>query len=106
LEHLLAPQSLLPLQEEMMSHHYWLHHMHFPKLIIMAEKGIIPKCLASLKGFVLSMLLVFLVRLINVQGAPSQNKNIIFTSLLMMHLVKEHQWICLFLLNPDYTTNE
>jgi len=50
LEHLLAPQSLSPLQEEMMSHHYQLHHMHFPKLIVMAEKGKIPKRLASLKG--------------------------------------------------------
>jgi hypothetical protein len=50
LEHLLAPQRLSPLQEEMMSHHYRLHHMHFPKLIVMAEKGIITKCLASLKG--------------------------------------------------------
>jgi hypothetical protein len=49
LEHLLAPQSLSPLQEEMMSHHHWLHHMHFHKSIVMAEKGIIP-CLASLKG--------------------------------------------------------
>jgi hypothetical protein len=49
-EHLLMPQSLLPLQEEMMSHHYQLHHMHFPQLIILAEKGIIPKRLASLKG--------------------------------------------------------
>ncbi len=29
-EHLLTPQSLLPLQEEMISHHYRLHHMHFP----------------------------------------------------------------------------
>ncbi len=29
-EHLLQSQSLLPLQEEMMSHHYRLHHMHFP----------------------------------------------------------------------------
>ncbi len=49
-EHLLTPQSLLPLQEEMMSHHYQLHHMHFPQLIVLAEKGIIPKRLASLNG--------------------------------------------------------
>jgi hypothetical protein len=49
-EHLLAPKSLSPLQEEMMSHHYQLHHMHFPQLIVLAEKGIIPKRLASLKG--------------------------------------------------------
>jgi hypothetical protein len=34
----------------MISHHYWLHHVHFPKLIVMAKKGIIPKHLASLKG--------------------------------------------------------
>ncbi len=49
-KHLLMPQSLSPLQEEMMSHHYWLHHMHFPQLIVLVEKGIIPKWLASLKG--------------------------------------------------------
>jgi hypothetical protein len=50
LEHLLTPQSLSPLQEEMMSHHYQLHHMQFPHLIVLAEKGIIPKKLPSLKG--------------------------------------------------------
>jgi hypothetical protein len=49
-EHILSPQSLSPLQEEMMSHHCCLHHMPFPKLITMAEKGEIPKCLAALKG--------------------------------------------------------
>jgi hypothetical protein len=49
-EHLLTPQSLSPLQEEMMSHHYRVYHMHFPQLIILAEKEIIPKRLASLKG--------------------------------------------------------
>jgi hypothetical protein len=50
LEHILSPQSLSPLQEEMMSHHCHLHHTPFPKLITMAEKGEIPKHLASLKG--------------------------------------------------------
>jgi hypothetical protein len=49
LEHLLTPQSLSPLQEEMMIHHLQLYHMKFPKLIVMAEKGTIPKRLASLK---------------------------------------------------------
>jgi hypothetical protein len=51
LKHLFSPQSLSPIQEQMMSHHYQLHHMHFPKLIVMAEKGIICKHLASLKGW-------------------------------------------------------
>jgi hypothetical protein len=50
LEHILSPQSLSPLQEEMMSHHCRLHHTPFPKLITMAEKGEIPKRLAALKG--------------------------------------------------------
>jgi hypothetical protein len=49
LEHILSPQSLSPLQEEMMSHHCCLHHTLFPKLITMEEKGEIPKCLAALK---------------------------------------------------------
>jgi hypothetical protein len=44
------PQALSPLQEEMMSHHCCLHHTLFPKLIVMAELGEIPKCLAQLKG--------------------------------------------------------
>ena len=50
LEHILSPQSLSPLQEEMMSHHCRLHHTPFPKLITMAENGEIPKRLAALKG--------------------------------------------------------
>jgi hypothetical protein len=50
LEHILNPKMLSPLQEEMMSHHYCLHHLHFPKLIVMAENGEIPRCLATLKG--------------------------------------------------------
>jgi hypothetical protein len=49
-EHLLKPQSISPLQEEMMSYHYRLHHMQFPQLIVLADKGVIPKRLASLKG--------------------------------------------------------
>ncbi len=50
LEHILSPQSLSPLQEEMMSHHCRVHHTPFPKLITMAENGEIPKRLAALKG--------------------------------------------------------
>jgi hypothetical protein len=50
LEHILSPQSLSPLQEEMMSHHCRLHHTPFPKIITMAENGEIPKRLAALKG--------------------------------------------------------
>jgi hypothetical protein len=100
LEHLLALQSLSPFQEEMMNHYYFLHHIHFPKLIVMAEKGIIPKCLASLKGRCPICVACLLVRLINIHGTPSWHKNILL-SLLMMHLVKEHQWRSLFLLNLD-----
>jgi hypothetical protein len=50
LQNLLFPKSLSPLQEEMLSHHNWLHHMPFPKFIVMAQQGRIPKLLASLKG--------------------------------------------------------
>jgi hypothetical protein len=49
LENILKPITLSPLQEEMLSYHYWLHHEPFPKLITLAEKGKIPKHLASLK---------------------------------------------------------
>jgi hypothetical protein len=50
LEHILKPVTLSPLQEEMLSYHYWLHHEPFPKLIMLAEKSNIPKRLALLKG--------------------------------------------------------
>ena len=50
LEHILSPQSLSPLQEEIMSHHCCLHHTLFPKLITMAENGEIPKRIAALRG--------------------------------------------------------
>jgi hypothetical protein len=50
LEPILKPVTLSPLQEEMLSYHYWLHHEPFPKLIMLAEKGEIPKRLALLKG--------------------------------------------------------
>jgi hypothetical protein len=43
LEKIVHPQVLSPLQEEMMSHHCHLHHTSFPKLIVMAEQGKIPK---------------------------------------------------------------
>jgi len=47
---LLSPKSLSPLQEEMLNYHSRLHHTPFPKLIVMAQQGEIPKRLASLKG--------------------------------------------------------
>ena len=50
LKTLMSPTSISPLQEEMLSHHNRLHHTPFPKLIVMAEKGELPKRLASLKG--------------------------------------------------------
>ncbi len=50
LEHIISPQSLSPLQEEMMSHHCHLYHTPFPKLITMAEQGEIPKRLSVLRG--------------------------------------------------------
>ena len=50
LQALTSPMSLSPLQEEMLSYHHRFHHKPFPKLIVMAEKGDIPKHLAYLKG--------------------------------------------------------
>jgi hypothetical protein len=50
MEHIMHPKALSPLQEEMMSHHTRLHHLPFPKLIVMAKAGEIPRRLASLKG--------------------------------------------------------
>jgi hypothetical protein len=50
LQHILNPKMLSLLQEEMMSHHCHLYHLHFPKLIVMAENGEIAHCLAILKG--------------------------------------------------------
>jgi hypothetical protein len=50
LEHILHPKAPSPLQEEMMSLHTQLHHVLFPQVIVMAELGEIPRCLASLKG--------------------------------------------------------
>ena len=50
LKGILEPQSLSPLQEEMMSYHLKLHHLPFPKLIELAEREKIPKRLATLKG--------------------------------------------------------
>jgi hypothetical protein len=50
LQTLLSPKSLSPLQEEMLSHHNRLHHTPFPKLIVMAQQGVLPKRLTSLKG--------------------------------------------------------
>ena len=50
LKHILDPKPLSPLQEEMMSYHNRLHHLPFPKLIALAERGDIPKRLADLKG--------------------------------------------------------
>ncbi len=49
LEKIVQPQALSPLQEEMISYHCRLHHTPFPKLIIMAEQGEIPRRLAQLR---------------------------------------------------------
>ena len=35
----LNPKPLSPLQEELIQHHTYLHHLPFPKLILLAEKG-------------------------------------------------------------------
>ncbi len=50
LQHVLTPQSLSPLQEEMLSHHYRLHPTPFSKLIVLGEQGVTPKQLAAFEG--------------------------------------------------------
>ena len=50
LKGILEPESLSPLQEEIMSYHLKMHHLPFPKLVELAEQGDIPKRLAALKG--------------------------------------------------------
>ncbi len=50
LENIVHPKALSLLQEEKISHHYQLYHLPFPQLIVMAELGEIPHCLASVKA--------------------------------------------------------
>jgi hypothetical protein len=95
LKHILSPLSLLPLQEEMMSHHYRLHHTLFPKLVTMAEQGEIPKRLAALKGH------CPVVKLISVNGNLNLSRSIQFASQLMMHQGKRRHLIRWYLLNLD-----
>jgi hypothetical protein len=97
LEHILSPQSLSPLQEEMMSQHCRLHHMPFPKLITMAENGEIPKRLAVVQ----SVWRACLVKLTSAHGDPDQNRSIQFVSLLMMRQGRKHRSIRWYLLNLD-----
>ena len=42
MEHIMLPKALLPLQEEMMSHHTRLHPLPWPKLISMSDAGEFP----------------------------------------------------------------
>ena len=49
IKHILSLKPLSPLQEEMMRFHTRLHHLSFPKLIILLKKGEIPRCLSTLK---------------------------------------------------------
>jgi hypothetical protein len=44
------PQTLSPLQEEMMSYHTRMHHLPFPKMLVLAENGTLPKRFTTLKG--------------------------------------------------------
>jgi hypothetical protein len=59
LEHIMHPQALSPLQEEMMSHHCHLHHTPFPQMIVMAELGEIPKSTSTVTRLLPSLCLVF-----------------------------------------------
>ena len=49
LEHIVHPQVVSSLQEKRLSHHCCLDHTPFPKLIVMAEQGKIPKHLSQLR---------------------------------------------------------
>ena len=49
IKNILNPKPLSPLQKELMQHHVCLRHLPFPKLILLAEKGEIPRRLALLK---------------------------------------------------------
>ena len=49
LEQILNPKPLSPLQKEIKSYRNRLHHLTFPKLLMLADKGEIPKLLATLK---------------------------------------------------------
>jgi hypothetical protein len=89
LQHVLTPKSLSPLQEEMLSHHYRLHHTLFPKLIVLAKRGLFPSNWLLLKDAVSFAWLIYLVKHTSAHGNQNQNKNILFANPLMMHLVNE-----------------
>lgn len=50
LKNLSQPQTMSPLQEEMFSYHCQMHHLPFPKMLVLAENGTLPKRFAALKG--------------------------------------------------------
>jgi hypothetical protein len=96
---LISPKSLSPLQEEMLSHHYRLHHTP-SKLIVMAEQGEIPKQLASLKGRCpLCVACLFGQAHKRPWRSKSKQKHPIRS--LMMLLANVLRWIKWFLLNRD-----
>ncbi len=102
LVHILSPQSLLPLQEEMMSHHCHLHRTPFPKLITMAENGEIPKRLTALKGRCpICVACLFGQAHKRPWQSKSKQKHPIFISRLMMHQGRRHCLIRWYLLNLD-----
>jgi hypothetical protein len=62
LEKIVHSQPLSPLQEEMMSHHYRLHHTPFPRLIVMAELGEIYEVVAQYAPHAYLVLLTSILR--------------------------------------------
>jgi hypothetical protein len=95
----LHPKALSPLQEEMMSHNYQLHHLPFSQLIIMAESGEIPRRLASLKDAVQFVFHVYLVKHTHILGDLNPRRFTIFGKSWMIIRVQELLWIILSLHN-------
>jgi hypothetical protein len=92
LEHLIS-KSLSPLKEEMLSYHYQFHQTPFPKLIIMAQQGKIPKQLASLKGRCPICVACLIGQAHKHPWRSKSKQNILSVNPLIMHLENEHQWI-------------
>ncbi len=92
IEHILHPRALSPLQEEMMSHHTWLHLLPFPQLIVMVELGEIPRRLASLKE-------CCPICVPSLFGQANPRRHIQFGRILMIILAQELLWIILSLRN-------
>ena len=101
LQTLVSPKSLSPLQEELLSHHNRLHHMPFPKLIVMAQQGVLPKRLASLKGRCPLCVVCLFGQAHKCLWQSKSKQNVPFASPQTMLLANVLRWIRWFLLSQD-----